>query len=130
MGKALETVDMLKCCSPAARNKCPQVVRGEPRAAWLGVTLHLEEGVLAEAGAGEEPTEETADVVICREDGAGDGEASRSPDSILLKDPQLCDITALQAYFRHFMYPPSRQLLFKIALCFPRFAFEDSARRL
>lgn len=32
----------------------PQVVRGEPRVAGLGVRLHLEEGVLAETGAGAE----------------------------------------------------------------------------
>ena len=57
----------------------PQVVRGE-LPARLGAGLHLVEGVWG--GAGEELAEEEA---MWREDGAEDGEDSRSPDSISVK---------------------------------------------
>lgn len=50
---------MLKCWSPAVRNKWPQVVRSE-LPAELGAGLHLAEGVWGGAGAEEELAEEEA----------------------------------------------------------------------
>lgn len=65
----MELPDIFKRSSPVIRSKWP---------AGFGVGLHLVEGVWG--GTGEELAEEEATL---REDGAADGEANRSPGSIL-----------------------------------------------
>lgn len=65
------------------------MVRGELPAGLGDGLLHLVEGVCG--GAGEELAEEEA---MCREDGAEDGEASRSPNSIL-HETVLSSVTSL-----------------------------------
>lgn len=85
----MELPDILKRSSPAFWNKWPQVVRGELPAGLGDGLLHLVEGVCG--GAGEELAEEEA---MCMEDGAEDGEASRSPNSIL-HETVLSSVTSL-----------------------------------
>lgn len=86
--------------------------------AALGARLHFEEGVWAEAGAGaeagveacaeagEELAEGTAEEAMCREDGADDGEASRSPDSILWESILSSVTSRLCKLSVHTKYPP------------------------
>lgn len=82
-GKALDNVEPMKGCSPTAPNRRPEVLRVDPSAEGLGARL------LLEWGAGDDEEEEEEDEAAGEEvraaDRVGAGEASRSPDSILLE---------------------------------------------
>lgn len=76
----------MKGCSPAAPNRRPEVLRVDPSAEGLGARLLLEWGAGDdEEEEEEEDEEEAAGEEVRAADRVGAGEASRSPDSILLE---------------------------------------------
>lgn len=87
-GKALDNVEPMKGCSPAAPNRRPEVLKVDPSAEGLGARLLLEWGAgddEEEEEEDEEEEEEAAGEEVRAADRVGAGEASRSPDSILLE---------------------------------------------
>lgn len=84
-GKALDNVEPMKGCSPVAPNRRPEVLRVDPSVEGLGARLLLGWGAGDDEEEEEEEDEEAAGEEVRAADRVGAGEASRSPDSILLK---------------------------------------------
>lgn len=84
-GKALDNVEPMKGCSPPAPNRRPEVLRVDPSAEGLGARLFLVWGAGEDEEEEEEEEEEAAGEEVRAADRVGAGEASRSPDSILLE---------------------------------------------